>query len=187
VLESDRNRAVSSGISGPLSKTSGLTGSMEIGNMKLSEKETVLAENLLSRYEKRTASWPRRRWVWLAIAIAGICIGAYWSLESWFALNSEASYEITKIIGSDKKPTLEEAHLWAVGSMLKVAKLLELRHQMLVFMYLEATSGFLIGVFSIGLLVIIIRRWNIDERDALICKVLRTKWEDELAEKRTDN
>lgn len=158
-----------------------MTTSIEINKMELTEKEIVLAENLLSRYEKRTASWPRRRWVWLAIAIAGICIGAYWSLESWFALNSEASYEISRIIGSDEKPTLEEAHLWAVGSMLKVAKLLELRHQMLVFIYLEATSGFLIGVFSIGLLGIIIRRWNMDERDALICKVLRAKWQDEVS------
>jgi hypothetical protein len=170
-----------------LSKTSGQTGSMEIGNMKLTEKEIFLAETLLSRYEKRTTSWPRRRWVFLVIAIAGICVGAYLFLESWIEINSEASYEISRILESDDKPTFEEAHLWAVGSMLKVAKLLELRHQMLVFMYLEATSGFLIGVFSISLLVIIIRRWNMDERDALICKVLRAKWEDELANKRTDN
>ena len=121
------------------------------------------------------------------IAIAGICVGAYLFLESWIEINSEASYEISKIIESDEKPTLEEAHLWAVGSMLKVAKVLELRQKMLVLIYLEATSGFLIGVSSICLLGIIIMRWNKDERDALICKVLRAKWEDELAEKRIDN
>jgi hypothetical protein len=149
--------------------------------MRLTEKEIVLAENLLSRYEKRTASWPRRRWVLLVIAIAGICIGAYWFLECWIAINSEASYDITKIIKSGEKPTSEEAHLWAVGSMLKVAKILEIKQQMLIFIYLEATSSVMIMVSCACFLAIIIQRWNIDERDTLICKILRAKWQDEVS------
>ncbi|MHC4547048.1 MAG: hypothetical protein ACYTDW_19715 [Planctomycetota bacterium] len=149
--------------------------------MQLTEKEIVLAENLLGRYEKRTASWPRRRWVWLAIAIAGICVGAYCFLESWIAISGEASYEITRVIKSDEEPTPEEAHLWAVGSILKVAKILELRQKMLLFAYLEATIGLLMGLPSACFLGIIIHRWNIDERDALISKALWAKWRDEVS------
>ena len=167
-------------------KISGMTTSIEIDKMRLTEKETVLAENLLSCYEKRTASWPRRRWVWLAIAIAGICSGAYWFLESWIAIKGEASYEITRVIKSGEEPTSEEAHLWAVGSMLKVAKILELRQKMLFFAYLDATGGLLAGLSSACFLGIIIHRWNIDERDALICKVLRAKWQDEVSHKQDE-
>jgi len=157
-----------------------MTDTTEKTRMRLTKKEIALAENLLSRYEKRTASWPRKRWVLLAMTIAGIFIGAYWFLDSWNAISGEASYEITNIIKSDEEPTPEEAHLWAVGSMLKVAKILELRHQMLIFVYLEATISSLLIFFCICTLGIIIQRWNINERDALICKILRAKWQDEI-------
>jgi hypothetical protein len=154
---------------------------MEIGNMKLTEKETVLVERLLNCYEKKTASWARKRWVLLGLAIIGICASAYVAISAFADLRSQASYDIVEVIESDKSLTQENAHLWAVGMMVKIAKIFELRQEMLVLIYLEATSGFLIGVFSICLLVIIIRRWNMDERDALICKVLRAKWQDEVS------
>ncbi len=101
--------------------------------MQLTEKEIVLAEELLNRYEKKTASWPRNRWVCVSIAIAGIFVGSYWFIESLTAINSESSYEVTEIIKSGQEPTSEEAHLWAVGTMLKAAKILELRQKMLFF------------------------------------------------------
>ncbi len=154
--------------------------------MQLTEKEIVLAEELLNRYEKKTASWPRNRWVCVSIAIAGIFVGSYWFIESLTAINSESSYEVTEIIKSGQEPTSEEAHLWAVGTMLKAAKILELRQKMLFFVYLDATTGLLTGLFSAAYLCIIILRWNNDKRDAIICKILRAKWQEEVSRKQNE-
>ena len=155
--------------------------------MQLTEKEIVLAENLLSRYEKRTASWGRKRWVLLGLAIIGVCAGAYVAISALADLRRQASYDIVEVIESDKSLTPENVHLWAVGMMVKIAKIFELRQEMLFFMSLDAFTAIatlIICAFFIG---IIINRWNDDKRDTIICKILRAKWEDELADKRTDN
>lgn len=155
--------------------------------MRFSEKEIALAEALLRRYEKRAASGPRRRCVWMMIAIAGICCGSYGFVESLAVVRCEASYDITKVIKSGEEPTYEEAHLWAVGSMLKIAKILELRQKMLFFAYLDANVSLLVGLSSACLLGIIIQRWNIYERDVLICKILRAKWQEEILHEKGEN
>ena len=168
-------------------RTSGLTGSMGIGKMRLTEEETVQVERLLSRYEKKTASWPRKRWVLLAFGVVGLCIGTHWFVRTVADLSSEASYDIAKVIESDKSLTPENAHLWALGTTVKVAKIFELRQKMLLLASLEAIAGIVTLWSCACYIAIIVSRWNVDKRDTLICKVLRAKWRDEVSDEPVDH
>ena len=155
--------------------------------MRFTEEETILIERLLSCYEKKTASWNHKRWVVLALAIIGVCAGAYVVIGAFVDLSGQASYDMVKTVESDKSLTPENAHLWAAGTMVKIAKISELRQGILFYTTVDAFAGiaclFICAFFS----CIIINRWNNDKRDAIICKILRAKWQDELANSRIDN
>jgi hypothetical protein len=72
-------------------------------------------------------------------------------------------------------PSPDREQRWVVGSMMKIAKVLESRYQVVTYAMIQIGLGYMIFVSDIGMMVLIILRWNAGERDALICKLLRGK------------
>ena len=81
--------------------------------------------------------------------------------------------EVSATIGAAPPPGLEQR--WAVGTQLKIAKLLELRQQEVAYAVLEVALGYLEILSAVTMVCLVVLRSKTVERDALICKLLRVK------------
>src|SRR5262249_42936695 len=60
-------------------------------------------------------------------------------------------------------------------SMIKLSKVLELRHQEVTYSLMQVAVGSMWALSGVIMVCLTILRWNTGERDALICKLLRGK------------
>jgi len=91
------------------------------------------------------------------------------SIQDDKAIDLQASLAI----GGDPPPGQEQR--WVIGSMMKIAKVLESRYQVVIYSLIQVAVGclpFFSGLIMVSLTIL---RWNTGERDALICKLLRGK------------
>ena len=143
--------------------------------MGLTKDEIEIAERWISKRERQLAQWPRRRWLMLVIftvlALAGyrnVSVG-----ERSIQDDKATDLQVSQALEEAPPPGLE--HRWAVGSMMKISKILELRHQVVSYALMQVAFGYM-QLFSGAIMVCLtILRWNTNERDALICKLLRGK------------
>jgi hypothetical protein len=143
--------------------------------MELTKSEIQIADRYLSKREKQVAQWPIRRWLILVIFSVFALIG-YRNVrlgEASIQDDKATDMQVSQALEKDPPPGLE--HRWAIGSMMKISKILELRHQVVSYALMQVTFGYvqsLSGAIMVGLIIL---RWNVAERDALICKLLRAK------------
>ena len=81
-------------------------------------------------------------------------------------------YDVSRTL-KDPPPGLEQR--WVVGSMIKISKVLEARYQLVTYSLIQVAIGCVQLVAGGIMVIVVILRWNTDERDALICKILRAK------------
>ena len=143
--------------------------------MELTKSEIEIADRYLSKRERQLAQWPRRRWLMLVIFSVFALIG-YRNVSV-----GERSIQDDKATDLQVSQALEEApppgleHRWAVGSMMKISKILELRHQVVSYALMQVAFGYVQLLSGAIMVCLTILRWNAGERDALICKLLRGK------------
>ena len=143
--------------------------------MELTKSEIEIAERYLSKRERQLARWPRKRWLMLVIFSVFALVG-YRNIkdgEHDIQDDKATDMQVSQALEKDPPPGLE--HRWAVGSMLKVSKILELRHQVVSYALIQVVFGYVMLLSNAIMVVLIIVRWNTGERDALICKLLRGK------------
>jgi len=143
--------------------------------MELTKNEIEIADRYLSKRERQVAQWPRRRWLLLAIYSVLALLGYLVLSDGERAIQDDKATDIqvSQALEKDPPPGLE--HRWAVGCMLKISKILELRHQVVTASLIEVAIGCMWLVSGASMVCLIIVRWNRAERDALICKLLRGK------------
>ena len=81
--------------------------------------------------------------------------------------------QVSQALEEAPPPGLE--HRWAIGSMMKISKILELRHQVVSYALMQVAFGYIQLLSGAIMVCLTILRWNAGERDALICKLLRAK------------
>lgn len=143
--------------------------------MELTKSEIKIADRYLSKRERQVAQWPRRRWLLLAIFSVVSLLGYGIMSDGQRSIKDDKAtdMQVSQALEKDPPPGLE--HRWAVGCMLKISKILELRHQVVTASLIQIALGY-VQFISGGIMVcLIILRWNRGERDALICKLLRVK------------
>ena len=143
--------------------------------MELTKSELEIADRYISKRERQLAQWPLRRWLTLVIfsvfAIVGyrnVSLG-----ERDIQDDKATDIQVSQALEEAPPPGME--YHWAVGSMMKISKILELRHQVVSYALMQIAFGYvqsLSGAIMVGLIIL---RWNTGERDALICKLLRAK------------
>jgi hypothetical protein len=143
--------------------------------MNLTKSELELADRCLSKREKQVAQWPQRRWLMLAIFAAFTLLGYLTLSDGVHGIQDDQAVDmqVSRAIGEDPPPGLETR--WMVGSMMKIAKVLELRHQVVSWSLLEVALGSMQILWAVIVVCLTLLRWNTGERDALICKLLRGK------------
>jgi len=143
--------------------------------MELTKSEIEIADRHIAKRERELAQWPRRRWVLLVVYSVAMIIGGLIILSGQRSINEDQSMEaeMRRALGKGPPPGLEER--WTLGAMMKITTILEARHQMVTLSLLQMAAGFLPFISGLTMVTIVIRRWNGDERDALICKLLRAK------------
>ena len=143
--------------------------------MELTKNELEIADRYLSKRERQVAQWPRRRWLFLAIFLVVSLLGYLIMSDGQRSIKDDKAtdMQVSQALEKDPPPGLE--HRWAVGSMLKVSKILELRHQVVTASLIEVVIGFMWLISGVSMVCLIILRWNRGERDARICKLLRGK------------
>ncbi len=143
--------------------------------MNLTKSELEIADRYISKRERQLARWPLGRWLLLVI-FAVFALYGYLTLsagERDIRDDKAMDMQVRQALEQDPPPGLE--HRWAVGSMLKVSKILELRHQVVSYALIQVLFGYVQFLSGIIMVLLIILRWNTGERDALICKILRAK------------
>ena len=143
--------------------------------MELTKIEIEIADRYLSKREKQLAHWPHRRWLMLAMfslfALLGYLIGS----DGMRSIDDDKSIDLQASLAIGGYPSPDQEQRWVVGSMMKIAKVLESRYQVVTYALMQVVLGYMILIWNIGMMVIIILRWNTGERDTLICKLLRSK------------
>ena len=143
--------------------------------MELTKSEIQIADRYLSKRERQVAQWPIRRWLILVIFSVFALVG-YRNVrvgEASIQDDKATDMQVSQALEKDPPPGLE--HRWAIGSMMKISKILELRHQVVTASLIEVGIGGMWLISGASMVCLIIVRWNRAERDALICKLLRGK------------
>ena len=143
--------------------------------MQLTKNEIAIADRYLSKREKQLAQWPLKRWLLLGLFSAFAVAGYFIERSGQRSIQDDNAADIQVSQALEKPPPPGLEHHWAVGSMLKISKILELRHQVVTAALMQMVIGYVTIILNIGMVVLIILRWNTGERDVLICKVLRAK------------
>jgi hypothetical protein len=143
--------------------------------MELTKSETEIAERWISKRERQLAQWPRRRRLILAIFAVFALLGYRTASDGMRSIHDEKTIDsfVSATIGAAPPSGLEQR--WAVGTQLKIAKLLETRQQEVAYSVLEVGLGYLEVLSAATMLCLVILRSKTVERDALICKLLRGK------------
>lgn len=149
--------------------------------MELTKHEIEIAERCISKRERQLAQWPLRRWLILAIFSFFAVLGYRSVSDGTRSIHEDTATDLAVDRALGDGPPPGEERRWVIGAMMKMGKLLELRHQVVTYSLIQVAVGYvtlLSGVIMVGLTIL---RWNISERDALICKLLRMKLQ-ELAQ-----
>src|SRR6266568_1620566 len=143
--------------------------------MELTKSEIEIAERCISKRERQLAQWPRRRWLILAIFAVFALLGYRTASDGMRSIHDEKTIDsyVSATIGAAPPRGLEQR--WSVGTMLKIAKLLESRQQEVAYGVLEVALGYLEILLAATMVCLVILRSKTRERDALICKLLRGK------------
>jgi hypothetical protein len=143
--------------------------------MKLTKSDIEIADRCISKRERQLAQWPHRRWLLLAMFSVFTLVGYRIVSDGVRSIHDDKAtdLQVSRAVGEAPPPGQE--HLWAFGAMMKISKILELRHQVVTNALIEVALGsipFLGGAIMVCLTIL---RWNTGERDVLICKLLRGK------------
>jgi hypothetical protein len=143
--------------------------------MELTKSEIAIADRYLSKRETQLAQWPHKRWLILAIFSVFALLGYRSVRDGMRSIDDDKSMDpyVSAAIGTAPPAGLEQR--WAVGTQLKVAKLIEVRQQEVAYALMEVAVGYLEILSAAVMVCLVILRWNTRERDALICKLLRAK------------
>jgi hypothetical protein len=143
--------------------------------MELTKSEIEIADRYISKRERQLAQWSRRRWLMLVIFSVFALIGYRNVSDGVRSIDDDKATDlhVSRAVGEAPPPGQE--HLWAVGTMIKIGKILELRHQVVTYALMEVTLGSMQILSGAIIVFLTILRWNTGERDALICKLLRGK------------
>lgn len=146
--------------------------------MELTKHELEIADRHLSKREKQLANWPRTRWLMLVIFLVMVFIGYRNLRDGMRTIDDDKTMDmqVRQSLEKDPPPGLE--HRWSVGCMLKISKVLELRHQEVTYSLMQVGLGYVQSILAVTFLSLTILRWNRTERDALICKLLRGRLEE---------
>jgi hypothetical protein len=143
--------------------------------MELTKSEIEIADRYISKRERQLAQWPLRRWLILATFAVFALLGYRTASDGMLGIHDEKTVDsyVNSAIGAAPPPGLEQR--WAVGTQLKVAKLLESRQQEVAYSVLEVGLGYLEILLAVTMVCLVILRTKTVERDALISKLLRGK------------
>jgi hypothetical protein len=143
--------------------------------MELTKSEIEIADRYISKRERQLAQWPLTRWLMVAMFSVLMLLGYRIQNDGRRSIQDDKTtdLEVSRALRDGPPPGLENR--WAVGSMMKISKILELRHQVVSASLIQVVFGYVMLLSGATMVCLVILRWNTGERDALICKLLRGK------------
>jgi len=143
--------------------------------MELTKREIEIADRCISKRERQQAQWPLRRWLILVIFSVSMLLGYINVSDGMRSIDDDRAtdLQVDRSLGEGPPPGLEKP--WIVGSMMKISKILESRYQLVTYAMMQVALGYIQLITGAIMVFLTILRWNVGERDALICKLLRWK------------
>src|SRR5689334_6255832 len=120
--------------------------------MELTKNEIEIAERYIAKRERQLAQWPRRRWLMLAICLVFAVVGYRTVSDGMGGINNDKAtdLEVSRAFGEAPPPGQENR--WAVGTMMKIGKILELRHQVVTYALMQVAVG---SVQILGVMIMV--------------------------------
>ena len=143
--------------------------------MELTKREIEIADRYISKRERQVAQWPIKRWIILVVFSASMLFGYKNVSDGMRTIDDDKDMgsQVSRSLGDGPPPGLEKP--WIVGSIIKTSKILEARYQLVTYAMMQVALGYIqiiAGAIMVGLALV---RWNSGERDAIICKLLRSQ------------
>src|SRR5258706_750026 len=109
--------------------------------MELTKSEIEIADRYISKRERQLAQWPYRRWLTLAIFSGMMLFGYRYYSDGMRSIGDDKATDLQVSQALEKAPPPGLEHRWAVGCMMKISKILELRHQEVSYALMEVVLG----------------------------------------------
>jgi hypothetical protein len=143
--------------------------------MELTKTEIAIADRYISKREKQLAQWPLKRWVILVIFSVCMFVGYQIVSDGMRSIHDDRATDAQVSSSLGEGPPPGEERRWAIGAMMKISKILELRYQVVTYSLMEVALGYVDLISGAIMVSLTLWRWNTSEKDALICKLLRRK------------
>lgn len=143
--------------------------------MELTKREIEVADRYISKRERQLAQWPRSRWLILVVYSVFMLVGYRIVSDGMRSIQEDKAIDLQASLAIGGYPSPDQEQRWVVGSMMKIAKVLESRYQVVIYSLIQVGVGCLPFFSGFTMVSLTILRWNTGERDALICKLLRGK------------
>jgi hypothetical protein len=154
--------------------------------MELTKSEIEIADRWISKRERQLAQWPHRRWLMLAMFSVFTFFGYRIASDGMRSIHEDKTIDLQVSLAIGGDPPLGQEQRWLAGSMMKIAKVLETRYQVVTYAMMQVVLGYMMLISNIGMMALIILRWKTGERDTLICKILRSRLAERGTSDRTD-
>jgi hypothetical protein len=143
-------------------------------NLFLSPKEKSVAERHLAKFERHAHNWNRSRWLLLALGILCLVGGSCEVFLNWPGTDGLESF--VERLDSIEIPSEVPPDYWFVGELRRTARFMELQYEMGASQLMMFVIGILFLFGGIVHISILLCRWNNGDRDAVLAKILRAKW-----------
>jgi hypothetical protein len=143
-------------------------------NLFLSPKEKSVAEQHLAKFERHVRNWNRSRWLFLGLGILCLVAGSCEVFLNWPGTDGLQSF--VERLDSIEMPSEVPPDYWFVGELRRTARFVELQYEMLSQQMMMFVIGILLFSGGVVHVSILLCRWNNGDRDAVLAKILRVKW-----------
>ncbi|MFA5554617.1 MAG: hypothetical protein WDA68_08715 [Phycisphaerae bacterium] len=150
--------------------------------MKLTAEEKEIGNKAILKYEKEAQNWRRHLFVLLILVLLALLGGIFMLIDGFYVGFESAEECIQRYRDeADRLPSGTERDLWMVGTFRKAATILESRFELYKIATAEIVFGLLMTLTGMRGVSIIFIQWNRGPQKLLLAKILRAKWEEEIA------
>jgi hypothetical protein len=150
--------------------------------MELTAEEKAIGNKAISKFEKGAKNWRRNLLILLIVGLLAFAVGSRSVIEGLNVGVESMEDSIQRYVDeAEQLPSGTERDLWMVGTFRKAAIILEQRFVMYKYAVESIAFGLIAEFTGLAAIMIVVVQWRKKPQRLLLAKLLRAKWEEEIA------